>query len=100
MSKPSAYLPLFNASAGTSPPQYQQGHPAKHQTTCENTRLRDRLPTRLMPYANNGPTDSIVDSIHVQPQKTLKNSDHIPARFDTALVNTGKQAFQDIESQK
>ncbi|KAJ7127220.1 hypothetical protein C8R44DRAFT_874304 [Mycena epipterygia] len=38
------------------------------------------------PYANDGPTDSIVDSIHVQPQKTLKNGDHIPARFDTALI--------------
>ncbi|KAJ7302587.1 hypothetical protein DFH08DRAFT_918911 [Mycena albidolilacea] len=40
-------------------------------------------------YANNGPTDSIVDSIHVQPQKILKNGDQIPARFDTALVNIG-----------
>ncbi|KAJ7330270.1 hypothetical protein DFH08DRAFT_916532 [Mycena albidolilacea] len=40
------------------------------------------------PYACDGPTDSIVDSIHVQLRKTLKNGDHIPARFDTALINT------------
>ncbi|KAJ6595269.1 hypothetical protein B0H10DRAFT_2442090, partial [Mycena sp. CBHHK59/15] len=41
------------------------------------------------PYGNDGPTDSIVDSIHVQPRKVLKNGDEVPARFDTALVNTG-----------
>ncbi|KAJ6526345.1 hypothetical protein B0H19DRAFT_1084449 [Mycena capillaripes] len=41
------------------------------------------------PYGNHGPTDSIVDSIHVQPRKVLKNGDDVPARFDTALVNTG-----------
>ncbi|KAJ7904837.1 hypothetical protein B0H13DRAFT_1560782, partial [Mycena leptocephala] len=43
------------------------------------------------PYANNGsgPADSIVDSIHVQLQKVLKNGDKTPARLDTALVNTG-----------
>ncbi|KAJ7504715.1 hypothetical protein B0H11DRAFT_1614059, partial [Mycena galericulata] len=41
------------------------------------------------PYANGGPADSIVDSIHVQPRKVLKNGDVVPARFDTALVNTG-----------
>ncbi|KAJ7118222.1 hypothetical protein C8R44DRAFT_923423 [Mycena epipterygia] len=41
------------------------------------------------PYANDGPEDSIVDSIHVQPQKISKRGDHVPARFDTALVNTG-----------
>ncbi|KAJ7468883.1 hypothetical protein B0H11DRAFT_2159425 [Mycena galericulata] len=41
------------------------------------------------PYANDGPADSIVDSIHVQPGKVLKNGDEVPARFDTALVNTG-----------
>ncbi|KAJ7812809.1 hypothetical protein B0H14DRAFT_3090442 [Mycena olivaceomarginata] len=49
------------------------------------------------PYANDGPTDSIVDSIHVQPQKTLKNGDHIPARFDTALINTGAGGKVSIE---
>ncbi|KAJ7871099.1 hypothetical protein B0H13DRAFT_2555611 [Mycena leptocephala] len=41
------------------------------------------------PYANDGPTDSIVDSIHVQPGKPLKSGDPVPARFDTALINTG-----------
>jgi hypothetical protein len=41
------------------------------------------------PYANDGPTDSIVDSIHVQPGKTLKSGDPVPARFDTAWINTG-----------
>ncbi|KAJ7438607.1 hypothetical protein FB451DRAFT_1447943 [Mycena latifolia] len=41
------------------------------------------------PYANGGPADSIVDSIHVQPRKFLQNGDEVPARFDTALVNTG-----------
>ncbi|KAJ6572973.1 hypothetical protein B0H10DRAFT_2237312 [Mycena sp. CBHHK59/15] len=42
------------------------------------------------PYGNNGPVDSVIDSIHVQPQRTLQNGDSIPARFDTALVDTGK----------
>ncbi|KAJ6616995.1 hypothetical protein B0H10DRAFT_2164530 [Mycena sp. CBHHK59/15] len=32
---------------------------------------------------------SVVDSIHVQPRKTLKNGEELPARFDTALVNDG-----------
>ncbi|KAJ7789248.1 hypothetical protein B0H14DRAFT_2945102 [Mycena olivaceomarginata] len=41
------------------------------------------------PYGNDGPSDSIVDSIHVQSPKVLKNGDKVPARFDTALVNTG-----------
>ncbi|KAJ6533574.1 hypothetical protein B0H19DRAFT_964937 [Mycena capillaripes] len=41
------------------------------------------------PYGNNGPEDSIVDSVHVQPHKTLKNGEEVPARFDTVLVNTG-----------
>ncbi|KAJ7315113.1 hypothetical protein DFH08DRAFT_711911 [Mycena albidolilacea] len=43
------------------------------------------------PYGSaNGPTVSIVDSIHVQPPKRLKTGDDIPARFDTALINTGE----------
>ncbi|KAJ7862346.1 hypothetical protein B0H14DRAFT_3084655 [Mycena olivaceomarginata] len=49
------------------------------------------------PYANDGPTDSIVDSIHVQPRTTLNNGDHIPARFDTALINTGAGGKVGIE---
>ncbi|KAJ7812550.1 hypothetical protein B0H14DRAFT_2605662 [Mycena olivaceomarginata] len=34
----------------------------------------------------SGP-DSVVDSIHVQPCKTLKNGEDLPAHFDTAVVN-------------
>jgi hypothetical protein len=41
------------------------------------------------PYGNDGPTDNIVDSIHVHPSRTARAGDEIPARFDTALVNTG-----------
>ncbi|KAJ7769505.1 hypothetical protein B0H16DRAFT_1661035 [Mycena metata] len=42
------------------------------------------------PYGSStGPTESIVGSIHVQPLKQLKTGDKIPARFDTALINTG-----------
>ncbi|KAJ7826125.1 hypothetical protein B0H14DRAFT_3725210 [Mycena olivaceomarginata] len=41
------------------------------------------------PYTARGPEDSVVDSIHVQPQKTLKNGELLPARFDTALINDG-----------
>ncbi|KAJ7871067.1 hypothetical protein B0H13DRAFT_2555721 [Mycena leptocephala] len=52
------------------------------------------------PYANNGPTDSIVDSIHVQPSKTLKNGDPVPARFDTALINTGTGGKVGVQSTK
>ncbi|KAJ7175571.1 hypothetical protein C8R46DRAFT_1174477 [Mycena filopes] len=31
--------------------------------------------------------DTIIDSIHVQPHKLLKNGETVPARFDTALIN-------------
>ncbi|KAJ7342729.1 hypothetical protein DFH08DRAFT_1011044 [Mycena albidolilacea] len=41
------------------------------------------------PYTARGPEDSIVDSIHVQPLKTLKNGELLPARFDTGLINDG-----------
>ncbi|KAJ7463807.1 hypothetical protein B0H11DRAFT_2309570 [Mycena galericulata] len=41
------------------------------------------------PYGVDGPEDKIVDAIHVQPGRTLVNGDSVPARFDTALVNTG-----------
>ncbi|KAJ7901412.1 hypothetical protein B0H13DRAFT_1461696, partial [Mycena leptocephala] len=37
------------------------------------------------PYTARGPEDSVVDSIHVQPQKILKNGELLPARFDTAI---------------
>ncbi|KAJ7756682.1 hypothetical protein B0H16DRAFT_1662562 [Mycena metata] len=39
------------------------------------------------PYTSHAPSDSVVDSIHVQPQKSLKNGAAVPARFDTALIN-------------
>ncbi|KAJ6447623.1 hypothetical protein C8R45DRAFT_1115782 [Mycena sanguinolenta] len=45
--------------------------------------------TTLDPYGNAGPTGSIVDSVHVHPIKILANGNEVPARFDTALVNTG-----------
>ncbi|KAJ7897902.1 hypothetical protein B0H14DRAFT_3581502 [Mycena olivaceomarginata] len=45
--------------------------------------------TAADPYAKDGPSDSIIDSVHVQPSKVAKNGDDIPARFDTVLVNTG-----------
>ncbi|KAJ7737437.1 hypothetical protein DFH07DRAFT_752997 [Mycena maculata] len=41
------------------------------------------------PYTAHGPSDSIVDSVHVQPRKLLKNGEDLPARFDTVLVNDG-----------
>jgi hypothetical protein len=41
------------------------------------------------PYTARGPEDSVVDSIHVQPQRTLKSGELLPARFDTALINDG-----------
>ncbi|KAJ7740780.1 hypothetical protein B0H14DRAFT_2407485 [Mycena olivaceomarginata] len=40
-------------------------------------------------YSAPGGPDSVVDSIHIQPRKTLKNGEDLPARFDTALVNGG-----------
>jgi hypothetical protein len=44
------------------------------------------------PYTARGPEDTVVDSIHVQPAKTLKNGVELAAHFDTAIVNdsTGK----------
>lgn len=36
------------------------------------------------PYTAHGPSDSVVDSIYVQPGKF-----DLPARFDTALINDG-----------
>ncbi|KAJ7134198.1 hypothetical protein C8R44DRAFT_729685 [Mycena epipterygia] len=52
------------------------------------------------PYGNKGPTDNIVDAIHVQPDRTLPNGDGVPGRFDTALVDidhggiTGTNGYQ------
>ncbi|KAJ7643458.1 hypothetical protein DFH06DRAFT_999028 [Mycena polygramma] len=39
------------------------------------------------PYTARGPLDSVIDSVHVQPRKLLKNGEELPARFDTALIN-------------
>ncbi|KAJ6559035.1 hypothetical protein B0H10DRAFT_1846098 [Mycena sp. CBHHK59/15] len=39
------------------------------------------------PYTAHGPSNSVVDSIHVQPSKFLKNGEDLPAWFDTVLVN-------------
>ncbi|KAJ7268553.1 hypothetical protein C8J57DRAFT_1612816 [Mycena rebaudengoi] len=41
------------------------------------------------PYSALDPEGTVVDSIHVQPAKTLKNDEELPPRFDTALVNDG-----------
>ncbi|KAJ7078689.1 hypothetical protein B0H15DRAFT_924756 [Mycena belliarum] len=41
------------------------------------------------PYTVGGPADSVVDSIHVQPRKSLRSGKELPGRFDTALVNDG-----------
>ncbi|KAF7340672.1 hypothetical protein MSAN_02095200 [Mycena sanguinolenta] len=41
------------------------------------------------PYTARGPEDTVVDSIHVQPRKSLKNGTEVPARFDTVIVNDG-----------
>ncbi|KAJ7940032.1 hypothetical protein B0H13DRAFT_2226250 [Mycena leptocephala] len=41
------------------------------------------------PYTAGGPEDSVVDSIHVQPAKSLRSGKDLPGRFDTALVNDG-----------
>ncbi|KAJ7136421.1 hypothetical protein C8R43DRAFT_1089450 [Mycena crocata] len=49
------------------------------------------------PYGNHGPTDSVVDSIHVRPNKILRSGDEVPARFDTALVNTGRSGRTGID---
>jgi hypothetical protein len=47
------------------------------------------------PYGTGGPTENIVDSIHVHPTKILTNGSQIPARFNTALVNTGDGGRQE-----
>lgn len=39
------------------------------------------------PYTDGGPSDSVIDAIHVQPTKILKNGNELAGRFDTALIN-------------
>ncbi|KAJ6492474.1 hypothetical protein C8R47DRAFT_430764 [Mycena vitilis] len=41
------------------------------------------------PYTIGGPSDSVIDSIHVQPARKTANGKGFPGRFDTALVNDG-----------
>ncbi|KAJ7170283.1 hypothetical protein C8R43DRAFT_875907, partial [Mycena crocata] len=41
------------------------------------------------PYTAGGPQDSVIDSIHVQPRKSLPSGKELPGRVDTALVNDG-----------
>ncbi|KAJ7222751.1 hypothetical protein B0H12DRAFT_1078209 [Mycena haematopus] len=49
------------------------------------------------PYTAGGPTDSVIDAIHVQPGKLLKNGNDLPARFDTALINDGTGKMTGVE---
>ncbi|KAJ7902970.1 hypothetical protein B0H13DRAFT_2335403 [Mycena leptocephala] len=49
------------------------------------------------PYTAGGPTDSVIDAIHVQPGKQLKNGKELPARFDTACVNDGTGKMTGID---
>ncbi|KAF7324033.1 hypothetical protein MKEN_00625400 [Mycena kentingensis (nom. inval.)] len=41
------------------------------------------------PYAPGGPSDNIVDSVHVEPTRLDPEGNTIPGRFDTVLVNDG-----------
>lgn len=41
------------------------------------------------PYTAGGPTDSIIDVVHVQPSRKLPSGQAVPGRFDTVLVNNG-----------
>ncbi|KAJ6562917.1 hypothetical protein B0H10DRAFT_2239780 [Mycena sp. CBHHK59/15] len=41
------------------------------------------------PYTAGGPTDSVIDTVHVQPGCRLGTGHKIPGRFDTVLVNDG-----------
>ncbi|KAJ6605728.1 hypothetical protein B0H10DRAFT_2311298 [Mycena sp. CBHHK59/15] len=49
------------------------------------------------PYTAREPEDLVVDSIHVQPTKLLKNGEQLPARFDTALVNEGAGGMTGVD---
>ncbi|KAF7374211.1 hypothetical protein MSAN_00303300 [Mycena sanguinolenta] len=51
------------------------------------------------PYKAGGPDDTVVDSIHVQPQKTIRNGNIIPARFDTAIINDGSGKLTGVTAQ-
>ncbi|KAJ7812442.1 hypothetical protein B0H14DRAFT_3752478 [Mycena olivaceomarginata] len=49
------------------------------------------------PYTNGGPSDSVVDSIHVQPAKVVGRGKELSGRFDTALVNDGSGKMTGID---
>lgn len=48
------------------------------------------------PYTSGGPQDAVVDSIHVQPRKVLRNGNDLPGRFDTALINDGTEGLTGV----
>ncbi|KAF7358411.1 hypothetical protein MVEN_00891300 [Mycena venus] len=49
------------------------------------------------PYTSGDTSDSVVDSIHVQPTKVVGRSKELPGRFDTALVNDGSGKITGID---
>ncbi|KAJ7704442.1 hypothetical protein B0H17DRAFT_1126778 [Mycena rosella] len=49
------------------------------------------------PYTDGGPSDSVVDAIHVQPGKMPKNGNEVAGRFDTALVNDGSGKMTGVD---
>ncbi|KAJ7758629.1 hypothetical protein B0H16DRAFT_1313841 [Mycena metata] len=48
------------------------------------------------PHGKDGPEDTIVDAIHVQPHQYLANGNEVPARFDTALVILGDRGRTEV----
>lgn len=40
-------------------------------------------------YTSNGPSQSVVDAIHIKPKRKDGRGREVPARFDTVLVNDG-----------
>jgi hypothetical protein len=60
-----------------------------------NLRLR-RLNLMELNHREYPQPDSAVDSIHVQPRKTLKIGEDLPARFGTTLVNGGNSQITGV----
>ncbi|KAF7364490.1 hypothetical protein MVEN_00317400 [Mycena venus] len=52
------------------------------------------------PYTPHGSSDSVVDVIHIQPRKLLKNGEAVPARFDTALVNDSTGGLIGVDGER
>ncbi|KAF7309239.1 hypothetical protein MIND_00294200 [Mycena indigotica] len=71
--------------------------PAQIQSRAERLHLPfNRLPvyhrikfTTPDPFTLGGPSDNIVDSVHVEPARSTNMGKIIPACFDTVLVNDG-----------